>query len=199
MNFKTSMLKTVTAATVCIAGAAVSADAAHAALLSGSVELTTSGNFNLTPNLIDFDGAFINSATGSFSPLLGGGATIQDINLTPPTTVLSSITPFIDFGSVILEGETGQLVFNLTSAAINTAVNEPSIAILISQNLQGTFQFGNTTVANGLLVATSFVDTDGFSFNLTTEAVPTPALLPGLIGLGLSIVRKRKQQEDLTE
>jgi hypothetical protein len=30
--------------------------------------------------------------------------------------------------------------------------------------------------------------------NLTVEAVPTPALLPGLLGLGVSLARKRKQQ-----
>ncbi len=38
--------------------------------------------------------------------------------------------------------------------------------------------------------------TTSYAIFTQTQAVPTPALLPGLIGFGMSVVRKRKKQQD---
>lgn len=63
---------------------------------------------------------------------------------------------------------------------------EDFTALLTLEQLTGSvFTF---TVPSGIAV-------DGYRLSsIEAEAVPTPALLPGLLGLGLSLVRKRKQQ-----
>ena len=47
----------------------------------------------------------------------------------------------------------------------------------------------NQSVINGI------TSTSNFSLNLDATPVPTPALLPGLIGMGITAVRKKKQKE----
>ncbi|MBT9317263.1 PTPA-CTERM sorting domain-containing protein [Leptothoe spongobia] len=199
MNFKNLTPQAAAVATALAVSALVSANPAHASQLSGSIDLETFGNFNLSDTLIDFDGAEVQDATGSFAPLVGDIVDIEDITLTPPTTTLGTITPFVNFGTVILEGESNSLVFNLTSATIETLVDNDFVTVLLAQDIEGVFQFGEESIALGVLTSQSLLDSDGFTLNLATQQIPTPALLPGLLSLGLGIVRQRNQKSNLAE
>lgn len=200
MKFNTSFLKAAAALTLCAASTSIIASPAEAALLSGSVDLEPLNPPTVTSTLIDFNGAVVNNATGSFASLEGEEATIEDLTLTPPTTVIGAIPSFIDFGEVTLEGETGFLTFDLASATINTIVSTPIAELLFAGDLTGTFQFGGESAGIGILTAQRLGPSRGFTINiLAAEEIPTPALLPGVLGLGLGIVRKRKQQHKLAD
>jgi hypothetical protein len=74
--------------------------------------------------------------------------------------------------------------FDLTSFLYDTATGDAL--------LQGVFKYGSDTIA-GAGRFTSQLGSGPSSFSMSITAVPTPALLPGIIGLGLGALRKRRQ------
>lgn len=61
-----------------------------------------------------------------------------------------------------------------------------------SQNVRGCTQY----VGDKLELSDNRLDNCGFSFE--PEVIPTPALLPGLIGMGIAVLRKREDEEVTT-
>lgn len=63
---------------------------------------------------------------------------------------------------------------------------------------EGTIAFNNSTTPFGQVL--TFGTNDGFdSYTLSSlevEVIPTPALLPGLLGMGAAALRKRKQEAE---
>lgn len=69
----------------------------------------------------------------------------------------------------------------------------PGGSNFFTDNGTGTATFGSLIGSNFDFSVLNFSD-DYFVKSLTVEAVPTPALLPGVIGFGLAALRKRKAQ-----
>ena len=90
-----------------------------------------------------------------------------------------------------------------------TSVNSPFVVTVKASTFFSAYLFqGLTGVTSGTFnVAGVTTGNNGQHANLshlsvfTSEptAIPTPALLPGLIGLGLGVLRKRRQQEQSAE
>ena len=68
-----------------------------------------------------------------------------------------------------------------------------SDVVVSGPNIPGFYSFLNTNALsrNGNFVSTSFSVLE----QENTDAIPTPALLPGLIGMGLAAIRKRNRAE----
>jgi hypothetical protein len=203
MNFKSFALKAAIGATVLASSTLAGAPAE--ALELGS-QLNFVWDSDATPTSIDFyllngqrDGAAGEnigefnvtspaSNTGSFASLVGVRGVIQDLtsitavndsNPNPP--VFTAINNFLFFGS------NSPFNFKLTSFQYETR---------LSYIFSGIFADG--TLASGE-ITTQILGTGVKSYSATItagEKIPTPALLPGLIGMGAAVLRKRKAEEN---
>lgn len=188
------MKLTLVAAGAALATFTVSAPA-EAISIGSSYVISGEGSF--TPSTITFSqsDAQVVSATGDFSSMnpvrVGrfGDVAFSDVfNISVPGSGL--LIGFDD--AVSLSGliETKE-IFSFT-------VN--SIEYLAGSNryrFRGVF--GNNTPGIGELAPLEQIGTAGnFGFSASVTAVPTPALLPGLIGMGVAALR-RKQGEEASE
>lgn len=188
MNFKTIGLNVAVATTV-VAGSAIAVSPAHALSLNGSLSL--SGGANLSSNSISFTSSKVNAATGDFASLVGSSATIKPLSVSSSTLqVLGPVNRFIDFGSFTVGSTTSNLFFNLASSPAFSLSNSTGAAFLA--DIAGSFEFNGQTLASGFLNASRAGSSGSYNISLAATPVPAPAILPGLIGLGLGIARKRK-------
>jgi hypothetical protein len=147
----------------------------------------------------------VTSGSGSFADVIGPSETeLRPIlsNLSPTTVLDLVLSNGIYNGPTIPDfisgikigrpvGNLRNLSFDLTSA---TVITPGTLARFV-----GLFRSGSTILsqASGDLTAQGFgnggVGTS-YSLTLTAQPIPTPALLPGLIGLGMGVLRKRKKE-----
>lgn len=111
------------------------------------------------------------------------------------------LTPFINFGSRTIDATTANLTFNLLPSDDYTGskTNSGLLSLFTGGPLLGSFQFNGTTIASGTVSASrsGTVAEDGiYGITLTAQpvAIPTPALLPGLLALGAGMLRKQKNE-----
>lgn len=217
MNFKTIAITAASTAAV-TAGIAITASSAQALSLApgsklsiGGAEPTggvvisgSAGNYKfdfLTGGLPGDPGTpgdlAVQFTQGSFIGITegAGGAKIKDIS-TSTAGGGYAVAPVNDFiSNLVLGGES--LSFDLLSLNSFTFDLPNPGGVLNGFSFNGQFRTGSGTIlGNGALTAI-------FSTNTTTGAtswaadltpVPTPALLPGLIGLGLGVLRKRRAE-----
>ncbi len=138
----------------------------------------------------------VGGSTGSFFGATSGPApqaTIKDLRLIPTLTpniftIARQIDNFlegIDIVGVVPDGDDVQ--FTLTRFLYNAVTGD-------STALEGFFTRGTQTIAaRGRFTSQPDV-TNPSSFSLSITAVPTPALLPGLVGFGVAALRKRKRE-----
>ena len=197
MNFKSFALKAAIAATV-LTGPTLAVSPAEA-LTVGS-QLDFGWNVSATSDSIDFNlingtpgsqdgvggedigGFLVSNKTGSFASLPNTfiGLTIGEIKDIPSLASFEAINNFLFFGT------NSPFNFNLTSIAYSG---------LGRYDLSGVF--ADNTQATGW-ISTQLVDGKVNSYSATIIAgneIPTPALLPGLIGMGVAVLRKRKAEE----
>jgi len=197
MNFKSFALKAAIAATV-LTGSTLAVSPAEA--LDFGSQLDFGWNVSATPDSIDFNlingvpgsqdgpagedigGFLVSNKTGSFAALPVGlfGLTTGIIQDIPSLASFQSINNFLFFG------ENSPFNFKLTS---------------ISYSGLGRFElngvFADNTIGTGA-ITTQLVDGKINSYSATLVAgneIPTPALLPGLIGMGAAVLRKRNAEE----
>lgn len=189
-------------------GMALTAPSAEAVSLSvGSVlnlqNLSGGGvTFNSGTGTLDFfgplggQGVGVGASTGSFvgaTSLPTPIARIQDLSLTPlgggifklPATVANFIQ------GVDVPGVPGgnDVQFTLTEFIFNSANGNTNSLKGFFTTSSGTFQaIGRFTSQ------TDF--TNPSTYSLSLEVVPTPALLPGLVGMGLAALRKRREEAE---
>jgi hypothetical protein len=170
---------------------AISAETASAASVKYTVDadilqLLQDGSSGVVGNVVG--GFKFNSATGTFS----------DVSLTSKFTggIFSSF-PEQTYDTV-LNGTVNTLSANNASFAPNVAgisLVFPSlntIPIGSTRNLlQGSVNFGQTTPPFNF---SAYLPLEG-----SVTAVPTPALLPGLVGMGLAALRRKKSEEAVEE
>jgi hypothetical protein len=202
------------AAAIALSAATISAAPAHALSIAPGSEINFNspvrGRVTIGIDKINFtpDSASqkiqVTSGSGSFDQVVGPSETVLRLGLSNASTKILDLVlsggvysgPTIpDFISGIKigrpVGNLRNLSFDLTSA---TVVTPGKLA-----NFVGLFRSDNTILsrASGDLTSQGFgkngVGTS-YSLTLAAEPIPTPALLPGLIGLGMGVLRKRKKE-----
>ena len=122
------------------------------------------------------------SGTGSFAGV-SGEAPIQNLSLTALGGTLFSSGPVANFITNIGAG----ISFDLTNFIYNNADG--------SATFNGFFKSGADSIAaNGGLFTSQLAVKNPTTYSASIAAIPTPALLPGLIGLGMGMIRKRKKE-----
>jgi hypothetical protein len=187
MNLKSIMTGAAIAATVVSASVVVSAPAQAAALnLAGSGRLEVGGT----------------TSTLNFSPFNSTGGVAIDVNTFTSVPVLDILLTNTGANSWSLSPSsvpgflTGSALGSFTLTQFDL-VRTPNVDPLLTQFdaiVKGVF--GDGSVGSGTFSTESngFIGAGGtaYSLNLTSTPVPTPALLPGLVGLGVAALRKRK-------
>jgi hypothetical protein len=135
-------------------------------------------------------GAFtIGASTGSFASYTLGAGLIKDLTIPSPLATQSS--NFLQFAATtitltpVLSFPTWTGRFDLGTL---TAVNATTYTF------DGTFRINGFDNAPGIGQLTFQDLSNPTSYSLSVSVIPTPALLPGLVGLGLATWRKRKEQ-----
>jgi hypothetical protein len=78
--------------------------------------------------------------------------------------------------------------------------SQPLVTVFGAGPLTGTFTNGSEVVAGlGSLTFTRVPGSSGYSASLSTVVIPTPALLPGLIGMGVAALRRKQNEESAEE
>jgi hypothetical protein len=207
MNLKTVSLSAATA-TVVATGIALAGSSANAAVLANSVlaingnaRLELIGGNNWKLNFANFSAGTGNvtvetGSTGSFTGLVGSNTRIRDLSLTKSdnTWTLSnpSSSPFLQLSNGV------QYLLNTFT------LTRTSSGPFFLGTFDGTFfdPSDNSSIASEGLFSSQgrdFLSKTGTTFSATVTAVPTPALLPGLIGLGVAAWRKRRSEDEQTD
>ena len=88
--------------------------------------------------------------------------------------------------------------FDLSSISTSIIPFNPKKSIFAASILGSFRDSTGAKFGDGLLTAQlpkgATSGSTSYSVSITATAVPTPALLPGVIGLGMGILRKRKQE-----
>jgi hypothetical protein len=190
------------AATIAVmsAGSTLIADSAQALSLNGLYKIdvtTTILNPGTNTPTLKFTNATINTKTGDFAGL-SGTPVIANLALTDPgqlnntvaktsTYFNSAVSNFIDLG--------GGLTFDLDASNVNLLgfITNPS-KFSIAGPINGVFKQGGSVVGDGFLGIASGSNGSTISLFADSTAIPTPALLPGLVGMGIATMRRKRKQ-----
>ncbi len=202
MNLKAFGLSAGLVTTV-VAGSFFGAAPAHALSIGDSLNLffladsqPDNINFYLSPTQADFANPAVAAFLGAQSQFVGtaiGVGTDDGANVALAGFIRD--LPTIPTGAV--SGNFLQFpltpVFNMT---LTNFVNVPSInPASLDYSFRGVF--GNGLEGVGTL--TTQAGTGVRSWSSTIRVIPTPALLPGLMGLGAAAMRKRKESKQQAE
>jgi hypothetical protein len=170
----------------------LSPQSAQAGILAGS-QIDFVGRAEAEASFVDFQeliqgisitdqAVFALSSSGSFAPVTSGF--FSRVGYIEDTSVPSSPTAnWLTFGLYTVDSS-DDVTFNLTSILADVSGGR--------YNLTGLFQDGTAGIGQ---ITTQIIGSGTTSFSGTLTAVPTPALLPGLAGMAVSVWRKRKRAE----
>ena len=163
------------------------------------------GSFNVSPNpaVLDLD-TFLGLAPGSlefmegsgvqktFDALAGDRLTFVWSFLTNEGEPTGLVPPKNDFAFFVVNG----VVVNPAIAQVLDAT-QPSSSFF--REYSGVFEYvfpssGSYTVGLGIADFEDFIGTSAIEVNTRYTPIPTPALLPGLVGLSIAALRKRKSE-----
>lgn len=217
MILKMTPLSTVAATTTIVLSSFLASAPAEALSLKGDFNFGGSVKISGSPSNYKFDflselpgspnsspgtagDISIGTSSGSFAGAteVGAGAKIKDFSTGTPAAGFP--TPFIkDFitGIRLSPGPSPVLSFDLTdfddfAQIVATGANSFGIN---AGGMKGFFRdTTGTVVSRGSLSAQFSTDnlTGVTTYSGSLNAVPTPALLPGLVGMGVAALRKRK-------
>ena len=185
MNFKTLGISAIMATSVVAGTVSMTAPAQASTLnFAGSNKLT---DLTTTTAILEFSGV----NTTLFTDAIFGGPTdfadpvrsltLTTLNLTKDSSGYSLVGSPVSWVSGLLGGRTLSLTgFNLSNEGAG------SFAGFYTPDVDGP--------ANAVYTTQGGFTSQGASFSATVTAVPTPALLPGLIALGAGVLRKRKAE-----
>lgn len=202
MKFKTLAMSAAIAGTVAM-GATAAATPANALSLDGGLQFSSKKaiaskvNSSTVKLELSKSGPFtVSNQTGDFTSVVGSPV-FKNLPLALTSGTLANGGSFSLLGSKITSFISGlsigsnAVTFDLTSANFSGFFKGAK-----NFNLGGTFD-GNF-ISNGVTIGTGSLSTlniggsVGTSGQVATVAVPTPALLPGLLGFGVAALRKRK-------
>ena len=153
----------------------------------------TAGNLNLDKI----------TSTGSFADVTGNPARIKDLatNVNESGFLAPQVTSFISG----IQLDSGKILsFTLDSVSAEAVViGSSSNRSFNLADLSGFFTDGSGKQVGLGSLSAQFKSSDGtgfstFSGRLEASEVPTPALLPGLVGIGVAALRKRGSSEEET-
>jgi hypothetical protein len=134
------------------------------------------------------------STEGVFSGALAGTPNVPVL----PLTITSPGNFSFPSGTNVLTGLTldgNPIFFDVNGGTLTGAVFSPAFYTFIGEITGVIRDSSQTALANGALVSFEIGNgpaTNRTTLTITTTPIPTPALLPGLIGFGVAAVRKRK-------
>ncbi|MEB3280965.1 MAG: PEP-CTERM sorting domain-containing protein [Lyngbya sp.] len=202
-----SVLKTLSVATVAMTATVSTIAPAQALTLKGSIGL--SGNaevpagVNPATTTLEFSNTNVQDPSFDFLQIVGT-PTIADLTLTR-TNIISantaeytsgSVQSFINFGNQTINGENGLLTFDLNDTGFFRLTSGNNfVQTVTSELLTGVFQFNGQTFAQGFLTASRAGDADTFELTLSTE-VPEPfTILGSLSALGAGTLMKKQHDK----
>jgi hypothetical protein len=204
-------------ATAAVAGSVLfSVAPVHALTLTADDTLQLNGGFGgLTlnpsgPTVIDFSGLsggttdgslqVAAGSTGGFASLVGNAGQIKDLTSSNIASGLSNfIRVFAPGNNDSTPGD--DLYFDLSAVLNNGSISIPGSPLdVLYSSFRGSFvNATGATLGRGLatiqLPNGQTQGSSSWSMTIRAEAVPTPALLPGLAAFGMSLARKRKQEQ----
>jgi hypothetical protein len=200
LGFKAALVTAV------VAGAVSTSSAAKAFSVGDTLQFTSGADIvkfdfdgmpdrlNFGNNTFDPTGAAANSlgkiivstSEGGFAAYSGTTGSIKDLGLNPATPL-----PLKNFITI------GNLSFELKNFFYGTSPT-PGKFDSFNLTIEGIFRNGGKSLGEGLLTA-QFKDgkksgLSSYSGSFVVTEIPTPALLPGLVGLGMGVLRKRKKE-----
>lgn len=208
MNFKSFGLKAIALAAVVAASAISAASSAQAATIrpGNTIDISNQPGFGVlvlgtgltgpAPEVTGLDFADgpgvgqikVTGGTGGFAPYVGNVGTIKNLSFVGGVS-----GPVNDFLNIAPD-----LLFDLLSATVT--VGTPSLGFRpVDVELFGNFTNSEGSIlSQGLLTAQLRLadPNERRSYSISAEAVPTPALLPGLMAMGAAALRKRKGEEE---
>lgn len=204
MKFKSIGIKAVVLATAVIGGAVITAAPSQAASITdgGTIEIIPTLKSNA---LVKFDqnkkitglnfvgknaGKIqVSDATGGFATYIGDTGFIK--NLVFSNGVSGSKDNFLSIGA--------DLFFDLSSAVASFSGTAADFDFLGTYNNSMGEILGSGTLTTQVKFVNGVDTPSSFSISGETAPVPTPALLPGLVGMGVAALRKRKSEEEAVE
>jgi hypothetical protein len=203
-SFKKVCFSAVTM-TAMTAGSVMLIESAHAASLTdGSLNITTdtfvskvnsAGDLNM---VIKASGVPI--ANGGFAGFTGSPV-FKTLSLAKIASTSWTTGPVADFMQGIAVGGDNVFFDILSPITFTGSFLSATNYSLVAPILDGQFRNASGQILGlGAITGVRFSSTaDSSSVNLVATAVPTPALLPALLGMGAAAWRKRKSQEELVE
>ncbi len=208
MNFKPFAVKMAAVAAVVAAGAIASATPAQAAAIrpGDTIDISNRPGFGVlvvgtgltgpSPEVtkLDFSPTAglgqiqVTGGTGGFASYIGNTGFIKDL-----TFVAGISGPVDDFLSI-----NPDLLFDLTRATVTVGPARRGFRP-VDVELVGFFtNSAGSILSEGLLTAQLRLANvnQRRSYSISAEAIPTPALLPGLAALGAMALRKRKEEAE---
>jgi len=191
MKSKTMFFGAATA--IALSAATISASPAQALSITPGSALDLSGKVEALPsntapqfNFSSFFGAgttlISDTSTGSFAGPDRSGS-IQNLSLTALGGSFFHSGPVTNFITNI----GGGISFDLKEFIYDNSKS--------SATFEGVFRSGTDSIfAKGGLFTTQLTQKNPTTYSASIAAIPTPALLPGLIGLGMGVLRKRKKE-----
>ncbi|MDY7023335.1 MAG: PEP-CTERM sorting domain-containing protein [Cyanobacteriota bacterium] len=205
-----SILKTLSVATVAMTATISAIAPAQALNLNGSIGLSGDAGIPAGDDLpslsISFSDIMVENPSGDFAGVTS--ATVSDLDLTLVqantfSAVLGSdidlytsndVDDFIDFGTQTINGETGTLTFDLNGGGFFRLAPSGTFS-LTAGGISGNFEFNGDTFAQGFLSASRAGSADTFELTLSTE-VPEPfTILGSLSALGVGAVMKKQHEK----
>jgi len=175
--------------------------------LGGNLNLSVNGNFVNFPNFAAINGTVVGGARVSVISFPIAGGSSGTVDLSPLTGSITDLVVggqelFIDNvtfpGGVLTFGTTPPGVYRVGSRFVASGVPITVRPFTFATGVPTSS--GTVTVGTfpGTSITGQSLSTNNANVQLALPAIPTPALLPGLIGMGIATIRKRQEQR-LTE
>jgi hypothetical protein len=159
-------------------------------VISGKTKATS---LSATQFKLDFTGLSIISSSGGLTGLTGTAISSLTLNKLGGTTI-GPIAGFIS--GLSLGGDA--VSFDLTGGNFTSTFNSAT-KYTVGSSFFGNLVSSNSIAAVGSIAVTRLNDSNFAFVPVSAEAVPTPALLPALLGMGAAALRKRKDEEAKVE
>lgn len=156
---------------------------AHAISLGSQLDAIWYGD--ASPDSFDFATFFLETGTDPGFAFVTGKGDIPIGLLSAQVKDIPSFAAFAPIDNFIFFGDNVDYNFNLSSIMPTVSGNSLSIA------LRGSFASGTPGVGR---LTTQLDGNPVRSWSATVTAVPTPALLPGLIGMGIAALRRKDEE-----